>query len=72
VVQVGTQQRSGAHFKRAVRYVQEGRIGEVHYATCWHHSHPSTPPARVTGGPPTGMNWDLWLGPAPQMSYDEV
>jgi predicted dehydrogenase len=72
VVQVGTQQRSGAHFKRAVRYVQEGRIGEVHYATCWHHSHPSTPPTRVTGGPPTGLNWDLWLGPAPEMSYDDV
>lgn len=72
VVQVGTQQRSGAHFQRAVRYVREGRIGEVHYATCWHHSHPAAAPAKVTGGPPPGLNWDLWLGPAPLLPYDEV
>jgi predicted dehydrogenase len=72
VVQVGTQQRSGAHFRRAVRYVQEGRIGDVYYATCWHHSHRSVPPVKVTGGPPPGMNWDLWLGPAPLLPYDEV
>jgi len=72
VVQVGTQQRSGAHFQRAVRYVQEGRLGDVHYATCWHHSHRSAPPAKVTGGPPPGLDWDLWLGPAPALPYEEV
>jgi predicted dehydrogenase len=72
IVQVGTQQRSGAHFQRAVKYVQEGRIGDVHYATCWHHSPLSTPPAPVTGGPPAGLDWDLWLGPAPKRPYDEV
>jgi predicted dehydrogenase len=72
IVQVGTQQRSGAHFKRAVRYVQEGRIGDVFYAACWHHSHRPAPPAKSAGGPPPGMNWDMWLGPAPMMPYDEV
>jgi predicted dehydrogenase len=72
VVQVGTQQRSGAHFKRAVRYLQEGRIGQVYYATCWQHSHRSAPPPRVTGGPPPGMDWDMWLGPAPNLPYEQV
>jgi predicted dehydrogenase len=32
VIQVGMQQRSGAHFQRAVKAVQEGRIGEVRFA----------------------------------------
>jgi predicted dehydrogenase len=72
IVQVGTQQRSGAHFQRAVKYVQEGRIGEIHYATCWHHSPLSAPAAQVTGGPPAGLDWDLWLGPAPSLPYEEV
>ena len=72
VVQVGTQQRSGAHFRRAVRYVQEGRIGDVHYATCWHHAPPPAPPPVVTGGPPPGLDWDMWLGPAPKRPYAEV
>jgi predicted dehydrogenase len=73
VVQVGSQQRSGAHFQRAVRYVQEGRIGEVYYATCWHHSPRPAPrgPAH-TGGPPEGLDWNMWLGPAPNLPYAEV
>ena len=73
IVQVGTQQRSGAHFQRAVKYVQEGRIGDVCYASCWNHS-PRTlnPPAPTKGGPPPGMDWDMWLGPAPKLPYDEV
>ena len=72
IVQVGTQQRSGTHFQRAVRYVQEGRIGDVHYATCWNHSPRREPRAPVTGGPPAGLDWDMWLGPAPELPYDEV
>lgn len=73
VVQVGTQQRSGAHFQRAVKYVREGRIGSVYYVTCWYHSRPpvaTQPP--VTGGPPADLDWDLWLGPAPELPYAEV
>jgi predicted dehydrogenase len=72
VVQVGSQQRSGAHFQRAVRYVQEGRIGDIFYATCWHHSPRPVPRPKVTGGPPPGMDWEMWLGPAAKMPYEEV
>ena len=71
VVQIGSHQRSGAHFQRAVRYVQEGRIGAVHHAACWNHS-PSSPPRKVSGGPPSDLDWDMWLGPAPKLPYAEV
>jgi predicted dehydrogenase len=53
IVQMGAQQRSEAHFQRAVNCVQEGRIGEVYYATCWQHSAPPTSPQTVDS--------DLWL-----------
>jgi predicted dehydrogenase len=72
VVQVGSQQRSGAHFQRAVKYVREGKIGDVSYATCWYHCLPSPPRPVVSGGPPPELDWDLWLGPAPKLPYDEV
>jgi predicted dehydrogenase len=72
VVQVGAQQRSGAHFQRIVRYIQEGRIGEICYATVWTHFPMPRPRAQVTGGPPPGMDWEMWLGPAPRLPYDEV
>jgi predicted dehydrogenase len=72
VVQVGTQQRSGSHFQRAVKYVQEGRIGTVHYASVWNHSPMSDPRRTVSGGPPPDLDWDMWLGPAPKLPYEEV
>lgn len=73
VVQVGIQQRSGAHFQRAVRAVQEGRIGKVRLAQCWNHNYsPSTKgmgfPADEV--PPPGLDWDLYLGPAPAIAYN--
>jgi predicted dehydrogenase len=72
VVQVGIQQRSGAHFQRAVRAVQEGRIGEVRFAQCWNHSYSPDPkgmgfPAETV--PPADLDWDMWLGPAPKVAY---
>ena len=72
VVQVGIQQRSGAHFQRAVKAVHEGRIGAVHYAECWNHRQASPkgmgfPPDAAT---PAGLDWDLWLGPAPGIPYN--
>ena len=72
VVQVGSQQRSGAHFQRAVKYVREGRIGEVRYATCWYHSLPAAPKPLVSGPPPANLDYELWLGPAPRLAYEEA
>ena len=43
VVQVGIQQRSGSHFQRAVKAVQDGRIGRVQFAQCWNHNYSPDP-----------------------------
>jgi predicted dehydrogenase len=71
VVQVGLQQRSGTHFQRAVKAVQEGGIGRVIFAQCWNHS------AAGNGlgfpkdtEPPADLDWDMWLGPAPKVPYN--
>lgn len=77
IVQVGSQQRSGSHFQRAVKYVQDGRIGDVHYAICWGHAAPrveapqtAAPPAPAT--PPPDLDYDMWVGPAPLHPFAEV
>lgn len=72
VVQVGTQQRSGAHFRRAVEIVQSGKIGKVAVVKCWKLSNSApdgigNPP---DCDPPDGLDWNMWLGPAPMRPYN--
>jgi predicted dehydrogenase len=73
VVQVGIQQRSGAHFQRAAQAVKDGRIGKVMFAQCWNHNYSASP--RGLGRPadapaPEGLDWEMWLGPAPKVPYN--
>jgi predicted dehydrogenase len=74
VVQVGIQQRSGAHFQRAVKAVRDGRIGDVHFAQCWNHEagNPKGMGFPPDTEPPEGLDWDFWLGPAPLTPYSRA
>jgi predicted dehydrogenase len=68
VVQHGTQQRS-AIGREAVRQMREGLIGDVYLARglCfkWRDTIGRKPVAPV----PSGVHYDLWLGPAPQHEF---
>jgi predicted dehydrogenase len=72
VVQVGTQQRSGQHFKDAVACVQSGKLGHVHMCRTWIANN--TPPPGAgnppDGEPPPTVDYDLWLGPAPKRPFN--
>jgi len=72
VVQVGTQQRSGAHFQRAVEIVRSGQIGKVTLCRTWNVGNElpdgiGNPP---DGNPPPELDYDMWLGPAPKRPYN--
>jgi predicted dehydrogenase len=70
VVQVGTQQRSGLHYAKAKRLLNEGAIGKIHSvrSQSTRNIMPgfSVPPA---GAAPSDFNYDMWLGPAPSRPY---
>jgi predicted dehydrogenase len=75
VVQTGSQQRSGPHYQKAVKLVQEGAIGAVHKisAAYTRNGLPGFKPEEILGTSkevPKGLDWDMWLGPAPYMPYD--
>jgi predicted dehydrogenase len=71
VVQTGSQQRSGAHYARAVELIRQGHIGEVHQVAVGFTRNvgagflPKDLPVN-TGN----LDWDFWLGPAPQVPFD--
>ncbi|MFQ3548839.1 MAG: Gfo/Idh/MocA family oxidoreductase [Armatimonadota bacterium] len=68
VFQTGSQQRSGAQFKKACELVRNGRVGNVKNVVV-------RLPGGPTGGPfevqpvPRGFDWDMWLGPAQWTEY---
>lgn len=65
IVQVGTQQRSGAPFQTAIELIRAGRIGKIKSV------HVSLPHYSTHGGPfpeepvPETVDWDRFLGQAP-------
>lgn len=72
VVQAGTMQRSGGYFKKAAEIVQSGMIGEVTFCHTWQTGATSKKGfGRPADGPvPAGLDWDMWLGPAPKVPFN--
>lgn len=73
VVQTGTQQRSGAHYKRAKEeFFDRGKLGKVIFARAIWHDFPWQR-RRIEPQPkPAGLDWDRFLGPAPKVPYDWI
>lgn len=71
IVQVGTQQRSGEHFKRAVELVWSGKLGKINMVKTWNfgNSYPNGIGITPVENPPADLDWDMWLGPAPMVPY---
>jgi predicted dehydrogenase len=71
VFQVGSQQRSSPEFRTACEAVRSGRIGKVKevYVDVGSPSKPCDLPGEAVE---PGLDWDRWLGPAPQRPYNAV
>lgn len=70
ILGVGSQQRSDSNFRHAVRMVRMGAIGELQKINAWvgHYPKPYDLPIEPI---PSGLNWELWLGPNPYVHYNQ-
>ncbi len=73
VTQLGTQIHAGENYRRVVELVRSGVIGPITEAHSWSGAryHGGDRP-KDTPAVPAGLEWDLWLGPAPQRPYHPV
>jgi predicted dehydrogenase len=69
VVQHGTQQRSRPFTIDAVRALGEGLIGDVLVAKAWNIQRRENIGHRRPTAPPTGVDYDLWVGPAEMVPF---
>jgi predicted dehydrogenase len=71
VVQAGQWQRSQQHFKDAVDYVQSGKLGMIRTVKVWCYQGWMRPqPVVPDSNPPAGVDYDMWLGPAPKRAFN--
>jgi hypothetical protein len=73
VTQMGNQHHASSGYRRAVQILQSCVLGDVLEVHAW-TSRPLWPQgiARPSEKPqiPAGLDWDLWLGPAPKRPYN--
>jgi predicted dehydrogenase len=69
IVQIGMQGRTAAHKRKAVQLLRDGAIGKIYMSKglCYKR-RPSIGHTPVEQ-PPPGLNWDIFLGPAPMRPY---
>ena len=86
--QMGTQIHAGSNYRRVVELVQSGAIGKISECHVWvgrawgrqsqedAQKHRDIVFARErpkqADNIPTGLDWDLWLGPAPERAFNNV
>lgn len=70
IVQVGTQRRSAEYCASAIDYVASGKLGKVCLVKAWHSQIRESIGNPPDGSPPAGIDYDLWLGPAPQRPFN--
>ncbi len=86
--QMGTQIHATDNYRRVVELVQAGVLGSIHEVHVWvsrawgwqseedarRHKDIVWVTDRPKGGStvPRELDWDLWLGPAPERPFDEV
>ena len=71
VFQTGSMQRSMKEFRNACELVRNGRIGKISQVIV-DVGGPSRPCDLPEEPLEPGLNWDMWLGPAPQRPYNAV
>lgn len=71
VFQTGSQQRSEAAFRNAVQLARTGMLGDIKCVYCnvpWRFPTVYNWPAEDL---PKGIDWDMWIGPAPMRAYSD-
>ena len=82
IVQTGSMQRSGREFQVGVDLVHKGAVGKVHTVKVglpkpnWTNYQIDAKKGQKErrpvpdSKPPAELNWDMWLGPAPERAYN--
>ncbi len=69
IFQLGTQIHAGDNYHRVVELVRSGILGKIHTIRLWKTGFPPDLGPGTYQQPPSNLDWDMWLGPAPWSEY---
>jgi len=69
IVQHGTQSRSSAGIQEAFGHIKNGLLGDVYLSRGLCYKWRDTIGTKPKSAIPAGVNYDLWLGPAPDRGF---
>ncbi|MGQ9699260.1 MAG: Gfo/Idh/MocA family protein [Armatimonadota bacterium] len=70
ICQTGTQIRSAAGSREAIKYIHDGGIGKVYLSRGLCYKRRDSIGKLPDGPVPPGVDYDLWLGPAPKRPFN--
>jgi predicted dehydrogenase len=70
-VQCGQWQRSVPHFVDALNFLKSGKLGKIRTVKAWaYQGWMKNIEVKPDGPVPEGVNYDMWLGPAPKRPFN--
>ncbi len=71
VVQAGTQRRSSGNIQAGVKFLQEGKLGDIYMSRATVLRFRGNIGYTQDSPIPNGVHWDLFLGPAPYRPFNQ-
>ncbi len=74
ISQIGTQIHAGSNYRRVVEWIKSGKMGPVTVVRTFNVMNQG--PGGIGHAPkrdaPKGLDWDMWLGPAPDRPFNSL
>lgn len=74
ISQIGTQIHAGANYRRVVEWIRSGKLGPISVVRTFNvmNQGPEGLGRAPAGPPPEGLDWNMWLGPAPERPFNAI
>lgn len=74
ISQVGTQIHATENYRRVVEYIRSGNLGPIGVVRTFNvmNQHPGGVGASDVTKPAEGLDWEMWLGPAPARPFNPI
>lgn len=70
MVQVGLHRRVSPHPITGMEFLKSGKVGKIGMVRTFAHAAGGAGTKTSDADPPKGMDWDMWLGPAPTRPFN--